>query len=216
MPLSILDTSGSRNTAPPARWRIWTTAALLCLLDGPLGDVLRAKESAQAAAVPAWTPPSPLRLEHVLGSITHQYPPLLAALIERDIAAGRLKSAGAAFDFNAFAKLFGTPHGYYESGTAEAGFEQFTGLWGSTFFGGYRYTGGDRLPDYYYNTRTEGGGQIRFGVDVPLLRDGSIDRRRAAVLKAQLDQKLADPLIARQRLDFVRAGTVAYGNWVAG
>lgn len=158
--------------------------------------------------------PCPLLLDHVLGSITNQYPPLLAALIERDIAAGRLRSAGAAFDFNAFAKLFGTPYGYYETGTADIGFEQFTGIWGSTVFGGYRYTGGNRLPDYYY-TRTEGGGEIRLGLEVPLLRDGSIDRRRAAVLKAQLDQQLADPAIARQQLDFIRAGTVAYGQWVA-
>ncbi len=158
--------------------------------------------------------PSPLRLEHVLYSITNQYPPLLAALIERDIAAGRLKSAGAAFDFNSFAKLFGTPIGYYESGTAETGFEQFTGVWGSTIFGGYRYTWGNRLPDYYSN-RTESGGEVRLGMEVPILKDGSIDRRRAAVLKAKLDQKLADPSIARQQLDFIRAGSVAYYQWLA-
>lgn len=158
--------------------------------------------------------PVPLRLDHVLASITNQYPPLLAALIERDIASGRLKSARGPFDFNAFAKLFGTPIGYYETGTGDLGFEQFTGIWGSTVFGGYRYTGGNRLPDYYY-TRTEGAGEIRLGMEVPLLRDGSIDRRRAALLKAGLDRKIADPVIARQQLDFIRAGTVAYFGWMA-
>lgn len=158
--------------------------------------------------------PRPLELSDVLASVTNQYPPLLAALIERDIAVGRLKSARGPFDFNAFAKLFGTPVGYYETGTGDIGFEQFTGIWGSTVFGGYRYTGGDRLPDYY-STRTEGAGEVRLGLEVPLLRDGSVDRRRAALLKARLDQKLANPVIARQQLDFVRAGSLAYFGWVA-
>lgn len=198
--------SRTRRLRPLWHWSLGALVALLGLC------VVRAQGPATPVVV--GTIPCPLRLEHVLFSITNQYPPLLAALIERDIAAGRLKTAGAAFDFNAFAKLFGTPVGYYESGTGEVGFEQFTGLWGSTVFGGYRYTGGDRLPDYYSN-RTEGAGEVRFGVEVPLLRDGSIDRRRAAVLKARLDQKLADPAIARQQLDFIRAGTVAYVNWLA-
>lgn len=159
-------------------------------------------------------PRSTLQLGQVLSSITNQYPPLLAALIERDIAAGRLRSAEGTFDFNVFARLFGTPAGYYQSGTVDTGFEQFTGIWGSTVFGGYRLTRGDVLPDYY-NNRTEGGGEIRFGLRVPLLRDGAIDRRRAAVLKARLDKELADPFIQRQQLDFIRAGTVAYYNWQA-
>jgi hypothetical protein len=134
--------------------------------------------------------------------------------MERDIAAGRLRSAQGVFDFTVFSRLFGTPQGYYESGTWDSGFEQFTGIWGGTVFGGYRLTRGDRLPDYD-SSRTQRDGEARLGFRLPLLRDGAIDRRRANLLKAGLDQKLADPLIARQRLDFIRAGTVAYFNWLA-
>jgi len=159
-------------------------------------------------------PRHPLLLDEVLGSITNQYPPLLAALIERDVAAGRLKSSQGTFDFNTFARLFGNPTGFYETTTFDAGFEQFLGVWGSTIFGGYRINRGDLLPDYD-KKRTQGAGEPRLGLRVPLLRDGSIDRRRAAVMKAKLDQELADPVIARQQLDFIRAGTVAYVNWLA-
>ncbi len=158
--------------------------------------------------------PTPLRLEDVVASVLNQYPPLLAAQIEQDVANGRLRSAQGIFDFNAFSKVFGAPTGYYQYGTADVGFEQFTGIWGSTIFGGYRYTGGDTLP-YYYNNRTEGDGEVRFGLDFPILKDGSIDKRRAALFKARLDQKLAQPVIDRQRLDFVRAGSMAYFNWAA-
>jgi len=159
-------------------------------------------------------PPAPLTLGEVLAAVTNQYPPLLAALIERDVAAGRLRSARGAFDFQLFAKLFGTPEGYYESTTAETGFEQFTGLWGSTIYGGYRLSRGDLLPDYDKD-RTQDDGEARLGLRLPLLRDGRIDRRRAALFKARLDREAAEPAIQRQQLDFIRAATVAYHQWWA-
>lgn len=167
-----------------------------------------------AGAASAPTQARPLALPEVLDSVTGQYPPMLAALIERDITAGRLRSARGAFDFNLFARVFGTPAGFYESGTLDSGFEQFTGIWGATIFGGYRITRGDELPDYD-STRTQRDGEPRLGMRIPLLRDGSIDRRRAALLKARLDEELADPFIQRQQLDFIRAATVAYYTWMA-
>lgn len=156
---------------------------------------------------------APLQLADVLASVTSQYPPMLAALIERDIAAGRLRTVEGPFDFQVFAKLFGTPAGYYEQGTIDVGFEQFTGLWGSTIYGGYRLNRGDNLPDYDKN-RTEDGGEPRVGLRLPLLKDGSIDSKRAALFKARIDRDLVDPSIQRQQLDFVRAASAAYWNWV--
>ncbi len=157
----------------------------------------------------------PLLLSEIRQSVTGLYPPLLATLIERDIAAGRLQSAQGTFDFNVFANAFGTPVGVYESGTVETGFEKFLGLWGSTLFGGYRLTEGDRLPDYYRKDRTQEGGELSLGVKVPLLQDGRIDKRRAAVMKARYDAELADPLIQRQEINFIQASTAAYFSWLA-
>ncbi|MGE3308859.1 MAG: TolC family protein [Limisphaerales bacterium] len=172
---------------------------------------------ATAAAVTATAAvelPPALTLEEVLQSVANQYPPYLAALIQRDIAEGRLRSAGAAFDLGTFARVFGNPQGYYEYATVETGVEQFLGLWGATIFGSYRLTDGDTLPDYY-GQRTERGGEARLGLRLPLLQDGSIDQRRAAILRARLDKELVNPTIRRQQLDFLRAGAVAYHNWVA-
>ena len=166
----------------------------------------------ESAAPPHTT--QPLFLSEIKKSVTSLYPPLLASLIERDIAAGRLQSAQGTFDFNVFAKAFGTPVGFYETGTVETGFEKFLGLWGSTLFGGYRLTEGDRLPDYYRKKRTQEGGELSLGVKVPLLQDGRIDKRRAAVMKARYDAELADPLIRRQEIDFMQASTAAYFGWL--
>ena len=182
--------------------RLWRIARTLCLAWSL---------PALAQSPPPAQPPA-LLLPDVIRSVTNQYPPLLAALIERDIANGRLRSAQGGFDFNLFAKAFGNPTGYYESGTLDAGFEQFLGAWGSSLFGGYRLSRGT-LPDYDKN-RTQSGGEPRIGLRVPLLRDGSIDRRRAALLQARLDRELADPFILRQQLDFVRAASFAYWSWI--
>jgi outer membrane protein TolC len=154
-----------------------------------------------------------LHFETVLQSVTSQYPPYLAALIERDIAQGHLRSTKGAFDFETFAKVFQNPTGFYESTTVEAGFEQFTGIWGSTVFGSYRWTDG-LLPDYYSERRTDRSGTPSLGFKLPLLRDGSIDKRRAAIAKAKLEVELVNPVIQRQRLDFVKASASAYLNWM--
>ncbi len=155
----------------------------------------------------------PLTLHEVLESVTNQYPPYLAALIERDIASGRYRSALGAMDLQTYMKVFDNPTGFYESTTAEAGFEQFTPFRGATVFGGYRYTEGF-LPDYYRN-RTNEGGTPMLGLRLPLLRDGSIDSRRAAIYKTDLDRKLADPLIFKQHLDFTQSAMKAYYYWLA-
>lgn len=185
-------------------------------MTGRATRVLRALAAMALLLVPAGgltaTAP-PLTEDDVVRSVAEQYPPMLAALIERDIAAGRLRSALGAFDFQVFAKVFGNPTGYYEQGTVDVGFEQFTGIWGSTIYGGYRLNRGDTLPDYDKN-RTEKGGEPRVGFRLPLLKDGRIDSKRAAVEKARLDRELADPSIQRQQLDFLRAAAVAYYGWL--
>ncbi|MFM8357348.1 MAG: hypothetical protein ACKOET_02210, partial [Verrucomicrobiota bacterium] len=210
MNLSASSPGPARPASPWAAWWVLVVAMLVAR------QAVRAQAPTLAApaAGPASPAGPPLRLAEVLAAVTNQYPPLLAALIERDIAAGRLRSAQGAFDFQTFARGFTSPSGYYNSWTLDAGFEQFLGIWGATVFGGYRLSRGDTLPDYN-KSRTEAAGEPRIGLRIPLLRDGSIDRRRAAVLRARLDQELADPFILRQQLDFFRAATVAYFNWVA-
>lgn len=189
---------------------------LLAVLTGGL-LIAQPVALAEPGVTPTANPPArsgegPLLWDEVGQSVATQYPPYLAALIERDIAAGRLRGAEGAFDFSTFAKAFGNPNGYYEPFTFDAGFEQFLGIWGATLYGGYRITTGT-LPDYY-RRRTQGGGEPRIGLKIPLLQDGSIDYRRAGVLKARLDQELADPAIWRQYLDFLRAARVAYLQWL--
>ncbi|MFC5457706.1 TolC family protein [Prosthecobacter fluviatilis] len=155
----------------------------------------------------------PLLLPEVLQSVQSQYPPYLAAMIEQDIANGRARQALGAFDLNLNAGTTFTPAGYYDGQTAYTVLEQPLTNWGGSVYGGYRLSSGF-LPNYNKDrTSTDGEGVL--GFRIPLLRDGTIDRRRASLWQARIDQELADPYIFRQYLDFVRAATIAYYGWLA-
>jgi len=157
--------------------------------------------------------PKALLLPEVLSSMQTQYPPYLAALIEQDIANGRVRQAMGAFDLSLNAGGETNLAGYYDGRTGYAMLEQPLPFWGGSVYGGYRLSSGF-LPNY--NTdRTGMDGEGVLGFRLPLLRDGAIDRRRASLWQAQIDQELADPIILRQYLDFIRAASISYFNWVA-
>jgi len=166
----------------------------------------------QELAVPDASRKEPLRLTEVLASVDNRYPPYLAALLERDLASGRLLQASGGFDPNLSAKVGGQLRGYYEATTFEALLEQPLTT-GDTIYGGYRVSDGF-LPDYD-KSRTQDDGLVLLGVRLPLFRDRSIDRRRATLRQAEIDAEIADPTIARARIDFRRAAGRAYFAWVA-
>ncbi|WP_395750055.1 TolC family protein [Prosthecobacter sp.] len=155
----------------------------------------------------------PLLLPEVLKSVQTQYPPYLAALIEQDIANGRVRQAQGSFDLNLNAGSSFAPAGYYDGQTGYAVLEQPLTNWGGSVYGGYRLSSGF-LPNYN-KERTSVDGEGLLGFRIPLLRDGTIDRRRAALWQARIDKELADPFIQRQYLDFVRAASISYYGWVA-
>jgi len=156
---------------------------------------------------------SPLPLSEVLSSVQKLYPPYLAALLEQDLANARAQQALGAFDLQLGAGSSSNPIGYYNGRTSTATLDQPLPFWGGNVYGGYRLSSGF-LPDYNKErTGTDGSGVV--GLKIPLLRDGAIDRRRATLWQARIDKELADPIILRQYLDFVRAATISYYNWVA-
>ncbi len=157
-------------------------------------------------------PSGPLTLDVVLESVTSRYPPLLSALLERDLASGRLLNAMGGFDANLSGKVGGRLQGFYESTIAQAFVEQPLAT-GDTLYGGYRVSDGF-LPDYY-DDRTQDDGVIVLGLRIPLLQNRSIDSRRASVRRAQIGQEIAEPRIRRAQIDFVRSATKAYAKWQA-
>ncbi len=156
----------------------------------------------------------PLALGDVLVAVDRHYPLLEAAEAEREAAIGDLMAAEGRFDTRLVALGDLRPAGYYESYAGEARVEQPTRLWGARLYGGYRIGRGD-FPSYDGGRQTDRSGEARIGLEVPLLRGGSIDEPRADIEQAELDLARFAPEIELRRIDFRRQASLVYWEWVA-
>jgi hypothetical protein len=155
----------------------------------------------------------PLTLAEVLDSVRIHFPLLQAVERERAVAAGRLTSAMGAFDTNLNMSGNALAPGTYENYRSDMGLSQMLTVGGISLFGGYRTGFGD-FPTYNLGQKTADAGEWRGGVNVPLARNREIDRQRATRAQAQLDVSLAEPVIERSRLDYMRSAARAYWSWM--
>jgi outer membrane protein, heavy metal efflux system len=149
-----------------------------------------------------------LSLDEVLATVGQNFPLLQAIEEERRIATGQRVMTEAAFDLNLRSNLTNN-EGSFGNTRLDLLAEQATPYNGLSTFAGYRTGQGD-YPVYNLGQKTSQGGELRAGFTLPLLRDGAIDRRRAALRQAQIAEQLADPVIRRNRLDVLRAAARAY------
>lgn len=156
----------------------------------------------------------PLALDDVVRAALDRYPLLAAAEKERDIAAADVLSAQGGFDPTLRARGISIPYGPYRNDRVEVYAEQPTAIWGTRFFGGWRYTQGEVAP-YDGKLLTNDYGEVRAGAAIPLLRDGPIDRRRAALRRAEIGAQLAPLTVEQQKLEVVRLSSLRYWDWVA-
>jgi len=155
---------------------------------------------------------APLTLCEVLQSVMLHYPLLQAVERERAIAAGRLTSAMGAFDTNVTGSGNALAPGTYENYRSDFGMQQLLPYGGINMFGGYR-TGYGNFPTYNLQRLTADAGEFRGGLTMPLAKNRDIDRARATRAQAEIDVSLAEPVILRSRLDYMRAAARSYWNW---
>ncbi|WP_435017989.1 TolC family protein [Tundrisphaera sp. TA3] len=155
----------------------------------------------------------PLDLEEIVGSALQSYPPFLAVLEERGIAAGDLLSARGAFDLNLNADTRNYPLGYYRRSVHDVFIDQPLRVLGSEVFAGYRLAEG-RWPTYYNYLNTRGGGAFVAGFKLPLLKNRDIDARRAKEFQAEIERRKVEPTILKERISLVKNITKAYWAWV--
>ncbi len=166
-----------------------------------------------AQEIPAGRRNDVLRLDHVVESVHRSFPLLEAALLTRDTAFGEHLAAHGAFDLKLKGATENGPLGFYQTYRQSIGVEQPT-YGGGALFGGYRVGRGNFEP-WYGERQTDDGGEFRAGVAVPLARNVNIDARRAQLWRTNLDRQLAEPEIRLQLIDFVRAASYSYWDWVA-
>jgi outer membrane protein TolC len=154
----------------------------------------------------------PLTLAEVLQSVLIHYPLLQAIERERGIASGKLTTAMGAFDTNVTMAGNALSPGSYENYRSDFGLSQQFMTGGISAFGGFRTGYGD-FPTYNLAQKTADAGEWRGGLTLPFAKNRDIDRPRAARAQAELDVALAEPIIERGRLDWMRAAARAYWAW---
>ncbi len=164
-----------------------------------------------AEAVPS--DDSTLTLERVVNAAKKSFPSLLAAEQRKQVAAGELTAAEGGFDTLLKSQNRWSIAGLYENQNADLSLEQPTQLWGTTFFGGWRRGVGD-YPLYEGKSQTTDSGEARIGVNIPLWRNREIDRRRASLQQANLNQLIAGHEYQQALIETTRIASYRYWDWV--
>jgi outer membrane protein TolC len=165
-------------------------------------------------AAPQATAPQPLLLSHILDDLDRNYPPLLAALLERDIAAAELLQAAGRFDTVLGAQFDSDRGGFYPNERLTLGFDQPFSAWGASAYGGWRVGEGSFAP-YDGKLQTRDLGEFRGGFKVPLLRNRAIDERRGGLEKARIARRIAELSIDQQKLIIRQLASRRYWDWVS-
>lgn len=178
-----------------------------------VGQPLETQPGRSAEAGRLRTAEGPLTLAEVYESVYAAFPALEALQREMDIAAGKEVAAWGEFDLKLKAESVSAPTGYYQNYRNQVKVEQ--GLFpGGNLFGQYRIGEGD-FPTWYGERETNEGGEFKVGLITPLLRDRSIDQRRADIYQATLRRQQVDPMVRGQLLEFNYMAADAFWSWVA-
>ena len=155
-----------------------------------------------------------LTIEQVLSATLEHHPSLKGEMQERVAADADLLSARGAFDPSIKGEGLSYATGGYSGNYGGAYVEQPLQFYGSKIVGGYRIGDGTfPIYDNYYETNSQG--EAQFGVEVPILRDGPIDRRRANIGRSEAGQTIADSMVELRRIELARAAAMTYWDWTA-
>ena len=157
---------------------------------------------------------APLLLSEVLRSVDTQYPLVHAA--REDLHRAQADRFGAQGGFDPLLK-FGyqaTPIGEYENRYLDLSLEQPTPYWGARLLTGYR-NGGGKFAPYDGRLDTNASGEVRAGIELPVLRGRATDERRARLLSTEANADAAEQSLKLQLLDARRSASLRYYDWLA-
>ena len=162
---------------------------------------------------PAEIRTSALQLTTLFQSVDRHFPLIRSAEQDQRKSEADSLSAQGGFDPVLKSGMQRTPSGEYENQSLDAVIEQPTTLWGSKVIAGYR-KGFGKFGPYDEKLKTNSGGEVRGGVEIPLLRGGEIDDRRARILSAEIGITASNQTLELQKLDAQRQAALKYYDWV--
>jgi outer membrane protein TolC len=178
----------------------WTTIAAFLFAPFCLIPFARAEE--------------PLVLSRLLDKVRIEFPLILAAEEDRNIAQGQRLNALGEFDVRWKTRSMVVSPGYYDRYVLDSLVEKPTSLGGLDIYGGYRQGLGD-FAVYDEKAKTMDGGEGRLGFALPLMRDSAIDARRAGLAIADIGIGIADQTVQTKKIEIILKASSAYWKWIA-
>lgn len=158
-------------------------------------------------------PANSLSLERVLDSVKTSYPEIEIAIGEIESAEGKVLASWGSFDQILTAHSISQPLGFYQTYRNGIGLSQPL-YGGGEVYSTYRIGDGNFEP-WYGERETNEGGEFKAGFSLPLVKDRSIDKRRAKLLSAGFQRDQVESNVESRLLKFQRAATQAYWDWLA-
>lgn len=157
---------------------------------------------------------APLMLTEVLGSVKQHFPLIQAQQLQISQAQANLLAAKGGFDPTLRSAFVTSPVGVYHNGYSDTELSAPIKNSGARVFTGYRIGLGN-FPVYQQERWTYDQGEVRGGVELPLLRDRSIDSRRAKITQSQFNLRINEEGLRLQQLNIEKQASYSYWDWVA-
>jgi outer membrane protein TolC len=154
-----------------------------------------------------------ISLEQILNSVAQCYPEIEIAIGEIETANGKVLSSWGEFDRVVSGHSISQPLGFYQTYRNGVGINQPL-YGGGAVYGTYRIGDGNFEP-WFGERETNEGGELKAGFSLPLLKDRSIDERRANLLASDAKRDQVQSNVDSRLLQFQRFATQAYWDWLA-
>jgi cobalt-zinc-cadmium efflux system outer membrane protein len=155
---------------------------------------------------------APLKFDQVQETVTRRMPLIMEAMEKKRAAEGVLESQEGAFDHKIKFKSMNQIEDKYDNQVFETKLERQTPWMGSRMFVGHRQ-GTGLFASYDGKYETSSLGELFAGVDVPLLRDRSIDEFRLNRLKSFIEVQKAEVDLQQKRLDVLFKAAQVFWKW---
>ena len=159
------------------------------------------------------SPHTTLSLDDVLSGVQQSYPKLIALREKRSAARAQQRSARGLWDPKLKLKGASSVLKGERVEVALAELRQATPLWGAELYAGYRL-GLGAFPTYKGDYETLSGGELRAGLELPLLAGRSTDPARAELIRSAAREGVADERLRLGLIEAERYATEAYWEWI--
>jgi outer membrane protein TolC len=154
-----------------------------------------------------------ISLTQILNSVAQCYPEIEIAIGEIETANGKVLASWGEFDHVVSGHSVSQPLGFYQTYRNGVGINRPL-YGGGEVYGTYRIGDGNFEP-WYGERETNEGGELKAGFSLPLLKDRTIDQRRATLLASGAKRDQVQSNVDSRLLQFQRFATQAYWDWVA-